>query len=88
VQLLYPPRHPLHTEATRSGREHLIAAWLYQHFRQGGPRNPDAKERKRYTDLTAQLLERLSLETDDEILAFADQVEQWQIDANQPGDER
>lgn len=88
VQLLYPAQHPLSALAARSGREHLVAAWLYQHFRLGGPQHPDAAERTRYENLTARLLERLSLATDEDSMAFADQVEQWHIDAEDHGDQQ
>ena len=88
VQLLYPAQHPLRALAARSGREHLVAAWLYQYFRLGGPRHPDAGERTRYENLTARLLERLSLATDEDSMALADQVEQWHTDAKDHGDQQ
>src|SRR5262249_33554233 len=33
--LIYPARHALTGTAEKTGREHLIAAWLYLHFRMG-----------------------------------------------------
>lgn len=80
--LLYPLGHPLSRDADTSGREHLIAAWLYQHFREQGPTNPDPQEQARYAKITRRLLALLSADEDDHGgLALADQIEAWRAEA-------
>jgi hypothetical protein len=82
--LIYPAKHRLTDAAERAGREYLIAAWLYLHFRARVNNNGDAGLAKRYQDLTDELMLLLG-QTGAEIDAsFVDRIEQWQAIENSP----
>lgn len=76
--LIYPSGHPLSAEADRAGREHMLAAWLYLHFRGRDGAAPDVLER--YAAMTQRLLLLLESSADATDKAFALRVKDWAAD--------
>ena len=75
--LIYPTKHRLTNAAERTGREYLVAAWLYLHFRaQAGDTADDALAR-RYQVLTDKLILLLDQAGDEVDASFVDRIEQW-----------
>ena len=75
--LIYPTRHPLTNAAERAGREHLIAAWLYVHFRGRINNGHDAELTRRYQALTDKLMIVLDQTGDPADTSFLDKMERW-----------
>jgi hypothetical protein len=87
--LIYPTKHRLTDAAERAGREHLIAAWLYLHFR--GRRNaaPDGEVISRYQALTDKLMILLDQTGDGADASFSDRMDEWlNEDAGPAGQQR
>jgi len=72
-----PARHRLTDAAERTGREYLVAAWLYLHFRARENNDDDAELTKRYQALTDELLLLLGDSGVAADASFADRMEQW-----------
>jgi hypothetical protein len=75
--LIYPAKHRLTNAAERAGREHLVAAWLYLHFRARMNNDGDAGLTKRYQDLTDELMLLLGQTGAEADASFVDRIEQW-----------
>jgi hypothetical protein len=75
--LIYPTRHPLSDIAEQTGREYLIAAWLYLHFRMHADEDAEKELGKKYQTLTYMLIDLLEQTGDPDDASFADQIEQW-----------
>lgn len=73
--LLYPEGHRLTKVAQRCGREYLVAAWLYRHFRDGTAIGVDGAD-------TERLLNLLRQTGDPADAAFAEQIAKWRADTN------
>jgi TIR domain len=82
--LIYPTKHRLTDAAERTGREYLIAAWLYLHFRGRVNNGPDSEPTRRYHALTDKLLFLLDQTGDQADASFIDRMEQWQADEGSP----
>ncbi|MGH3912619.1 MAG: TIR domain-containing protein [Pseudonocardiaceae bacterium] len=76
-RLIYPKRHRLSAIAEHSGREHLVAAWLYLHHRRQAYRSDDANLVAAYGDLTDRLIAQLESTGDDDDAAFVEQIDSW-----------
>jgi hypothetical protein len=75
-QLVYPGGHPLVDAAERNGREHLVAAWLYFHFRlqvRGGTET----DRILYQSLGERLINLLEETGEEADESFAIMIEKW-----------
>jgi hypothetical protein len=75
--LIYPARHDLTGAAEKAGREHLIAAWLYLHFRMHAGDGGDASLANRYQTLTGNLIDRLQDTEDPADTEFISSIERW-----------
>jgi len=75
--LIYPTKHRLTDAAERAGREHLIAAWLYLHFRGWVNNSPDGELTSRYQALTDRLMILLDQTGDRADASFIDRMERW-----------
>jgi hypothetical protein len=85
--LVYPQGHRLADVAERSGREYLVAAWLYVHFRLQVRGGTDA-ERYLHQSLGERLVNLLIETGDDSDEAFATLIEDWLAeDESGPSDE-
>lgn len=80
--LIYPTRHRLTNEAERIGRGHLIAAWLYLHFRGGLNTDPDEGLSSRYEALTDRLMSLLEQTGEAADASFLDRMDEWLTDAS------
>jgi hypothetical protein len=85
--LVYPVRHPLNQAADRSGREHLVAAWLHLHFRLQARRRSDAGMDLYHQSLGERLINLLEDTMDESDASFALQIEEWLAEDGQPPDE-
>jgi hypothetical protein len=78
--LIYPVGHHLTNAAERTGREYLIAAWLYLHFRIGVNNDSDPEVIGRYQALANELGNLLTDTGDQADDSFAEKIEQWRAD--------
>jgi hypothetical protein len=78
--LIYPVRHHLTDAAEKTGREYLIAAWLYLHFRAGVNNDSDEGLAGRYKALTDELWDLLTQTGDQADADFAERIERWRAD--------
>ncbi len=78
--LIYPAQHALTEAAEQTGREHLIAAWLYLHFRMRAGDGGDESLANRYQTLTGKLFDLLADAGDQADADFVDSIERWQAD--------
>jgi hypothetical protein len=85
LHLIYPVGHRLTESAERTGREYLIAAWLYLHFRARVANDSDAGLIRRHEALTDKLLLLLDQTGDQADASFAARVEQWLADEETGG---
>lgn len=73
---VYPPNHELTREAEKAGREQLIAAWLYLHYRMGKPKVVESEELLNAYRKLGRLIVRRFTEADETAdIAFAAMVE-------------
>ena len=86
--LIYPVGHRLTDAAERTGREYLIAAWLYLHFRAGVNNDCDEALVRRYQALTDELWDLLTQTGDQADAAFAERIERWRADQDRPAGQR
>jgi len=82
--LIYPKRHKLSATAESSGRERLLAAWLYLHHRRQAYRSEDEDVVAAYSALTDRLIEQLESTGNDGDAAFAEQIDAWRTGAERP----
>jgi hypothetical protein len=77
----YPAKHRLTDAAEKTGREYLIAAWLYLHFRARENTDGDAEPTKELTERYQALTDELMLLLGDSGVAadasFVGRMEQW-----------
>jgi hypothetical protein len=76
--LIYPVGHDLTGAAEKTGCEHLIAAWLYLHFRKRAGDGADASLANRYQTLTGNLIDRLQDSDDQADTEFISSIKRWQ----------
>jgi len=83
-RLIYPKRHKLSATAESSGRERLLAAWLYLHHRRQAYRSEDEDVVAAYSALTDRLIEQLESTGNDGDAAFAEQIDAWRTGVERP----
>lgn len=76
--LIYPTKHELTYAADQTGREYLIAAWLYLHFRKHAGDGGNEELSDRYHSLTDKLIDLLEQTGDQSDASFRDKIEFWQ----------
>jgi hypothetical protein len=84
--LVYPPDHELTAQAERCGREHLVAAFLYLHFRLHDGHPHQAAERDECQALAVRLISLLDETGEPADAGFARRIEQW-LDTSSAGTE-
>jgi hypothetical protein len=88
----YPDKHRLTDAAEKTGREYLIAAWLYLHFRARENNNGDSARTseltRRYQALGDELMLQLGDTGVEADASFAGRMEQWLNDENGPAGQK
>lgn len=79
--LIYPKGYPLAEAADHTGQEHLIAAWLYLHFREQAGGGPSTALTSQYNALTDKLRARLDGSTEPSDSSFMERLLEWRGDS-------